>query len=96
MRKADEAGVPAGRGSDAVDPQTRFAGTLESVTSSLRSSHLSDARAPFPFVEAWRAEGFGAADAVARALCVACLDIAASPDGKQSEQSDGGARLSLG
>jgi len=78
---------PPGRGSDAVDPQTRFAGTLESVTSSLRASHLSDARAPFPFVEAWRAEGFGAADAVARALCVACLDIAASPDAQENSQN---------
>ena len=78
---------PPGRGSDAVDPQTRFAGTLESVTSSLRASHLSDARAPFPFVEAWRAEGFGAADAVARALCVACLDIAASPDAPENSQN---------
>ena len=70
-----------------MDPQTRFAGTLESVTSSLRASHLSDARAPFPFVEAWRAEGFGAADAVARALCVACLDIAASPDAPENSQN---------
>ncbi len=79
---------PPGRGSDAwTDPQTRFAATLESVTSSLRASHLSDAGAPFPFVEAWRAEGFGAADAVARALCVACLDIAASPDAQENSQN---------
>jgi len=79
---------PPGRGSDAwTDPQTRFAATLESVTSSLRASRLSDARAPFPFVEAWRAEGFGAADAVARALCVACLDIAASPDAQENSQN---------
>ena len=65
-----------------------FVAARESATAFLRD-RLDDANrltrrrvdsVSFPFVEAWQAEGFGAVDAVARALCVAVLDVAAAPE----------------